>query len=71
MDENNVLIVEMNFKDRRDLEMKGPYEEGYEAFHRGEMPEMNPYDKRDAQHDEWSDGYIHADCQESGEFEPK
>ena len=47
-----------------------PYEEGCEAFWRGDMLEMNPYDESDAQHDEWIEGYIHADCYESGDFEP-
>ena len=47
-----------------------PYEKGYEAFQRGDFPEMNPYDDRDAQHDEWEEGYNDADANESGEFEP-
>jgi len=46
-----------------------PYDEGYEAFYRGDPPEMNPYDERDAQHDQWNQGYEDADCYESGEFE--
>jgi len=46
-----------------------PYEEGYEAFHRGDLPEMNPFDERDAQYDEWEEGYNDAEDNESGEFE--
>ena len=48
----------------------GAYNEGYEAFQRGDLPEMNPYDDRDGQYDEWIEGYMHADCYESGEWEP-
>ena len=48
----------------------GAYKEGYEAFTRGDSTEMNPYDDRDGQYDEWLEGYIHADCYESGDFEP-
>lgn len=48
----------------------GAHEEGYEAFQRGDMPEMTPYDVMDAQHEEWVLGYMHADCYESGDFEP-
>ena len=47
-----------------------PYHEGYEAFQRGDFPEMNPYDDRDAQHNEWEEGYNNADANEAGEFEP-
>ena len=43
------------------------YNEGYEAFYRGDSPEMNPYDESDAQHEEWIEGYMHADCYEAGE----
>jgi len=45
----------------------GAYEEGYEAFHRDDLPEMNPYDEKDAQHDEWNEGYADAEFEESGE----
>lgn len=27
--------------------MKDPYHEGMDAFDRGDMPEMNPYDEKD------------------------
>lgn len=40
------------------------YEEGKEAFHRGEHIDTNPYDDRDAQWDEWDDGYIEAEINE-------
>ena len=42
------------------------YQEGYEAFQRGDFPEMNPYDDRDAQYDEWEEGYRDADANGSG-----
>lgn len=43
----------------------GAYEEGYEAFHHGDLPEMNPFDDRDAQYDEWEDGYSDAERDDS------
>jgi hypothetical protein len=33
------------------------YEEGRDAQRRGDFPEVNPYDERDAQWDEWEDGW--------------
>jgi len=46
----------------------GAYEEGREAFYRGDDIDTNPYDDQDAQHDEWEEGYFHADIQESGDY---
>ena len=36
------------------------YEEGADAYYRGDDISMNPYDDRDAQFDEWEDGYSDA-----------
>jgi hypothetical protein len=33
------------------------YEEGQDARGRGDSLELNPYDERDAQWDEWEDGW--------------
>lgn len=46
------------------------YDEGSEAFFTGDLLDTNPYDPSDAQHEEWNEGYIDADAEESGEFEP-
>ena len=45
------------------------HHEGSLAYWRGDMPEMNPYDEKDAQSEEWVNGYIEADIAESGECE--
>ena len=49
--------------------MSDAYEQGQEAFRRGDTPDMNPFDENDGQHDEWYDGYVDADAQESGDFD--
>jgi hypothetical protein len=40
--------------------MSDAYDMGYAAYERGDDIDMNPYDERDAQHDEWGDGYAQA-----------
>lgn len=46
------------------------YDEGCEAFFRGDLPETNPYDQSDFQYDEWEEGYTDSDTEESCDFEP-
>ena len=41
-----------------------PYEEGEEAYYRGDGIETNPYDNKDGQHEEWEDGWLSAEDQE-------
>jgi hypothetical protein len=40
--------------------MSDAYQLGEDAALRGDDVDMNPYDERDAQHDEWEDGYARA-----------
>ena len=49
--------------------MSQAYNDGKDAFHRGDLPEHNPYDERDAQYQEWLYGYIEEDAKEAGEYE--
>ena len=37
------------------------FNEGVEAYHRGDTDDMNPYDDRDPQRDEWEDGWFTTD----------
>ena len=34
--------------------------QGFDANRRGDDPELNPFDERDAQWDEWEDGWYTA-----------
>lgn len=36
------------------------FDDGVEAYHRGDGTELNPYDDHDAQFDEWEDGWFTA-----------
>ena len=36
----------------------GAFEEGQDAYQRGDDMSLNPYDESDAQFDEWEDGYV-------------
>ena len=40
--------------------MSDACDQGYEAYERGDSADMNPFDERDGQHDEWDDGYAQA-----------
>ena len=46
------------------------YQEGQQAFYDGKDSDANPYHEVYPEFDDWLDGYIDADAQESGEFEP-
>ena len=47
--------------------MSDAYDQGSQAYYRGDGPEMNPYDERDSQHDEWDDGWY---CAEFSDGDP-
>lgn len=34
-----------------------PYQEGVNAYWRGDSKELNPYDDKDQQHEDWNTGY--------------
>ena len=36
----------------------GAFEEGQDAYQRGDSLDLNPYDESDMQWDEWEDGYV-------------
>ena len=38
---------------------------GEDAYSRGDTMEMNPYDERDGQHDEWDDGFSQSEISDS------
>ncbi len=40
--------------------MSDAYILGQDAYLRGDDISLNPYDEKDAQHDEWDDGYSQA-----------
>ena len=47
------------------------YDEGQKAFYDGKEPEDDPYLGYDElKSEDWFKGYLDADAQESGEFEP-
>lgn len=48
--------------------METPYEQGQEAFYKGFDEDENPYHETDPRHDEWANGYLDADIQESGDI---
>lgn len=43
----------------------GAYEEGEETYYQEHELKMNPYDPREAEFDEWEDGYFDAEARES------
>jgi ribosome modulation factor len=45
--------------------MSDAFSLGAQAYAIGDSMELNPYDERDAQHDEWDDGYAQASFSDS------
>ena len=44
-----------------------PYDEGYQALYDEKGIEDNPHPKGSKEHEQWEEGYWHADAYESGD----